>query len=56
MTKSGTSAGLQSVEVFPGTLRLKEVMLANAEGVLVFKEVDMDMVDLMLLFTWGMEC
>jgi len=56
MSKSGISAGLQSIEVFPCNLRLKEMLHANAEGALVLKEVDMDMVDLMLLFTWSMEC
>jgi hypothetical protein len=56
MTKSGISAGLQSIKVSPGNLCLEEVMLANAEGALVFKVIDMDMADLTLLYTWCMEC
>lgn len=56
MNQSGISAGLHSNNVSPGNLVLQQVMLTNAEGASVFKEIDMDMVDLMLLFTWGTEC
>lgn len=56
MTKSGISGGRQSIKVFPGTLCIKEARLSNAEGALVFKEIDKAMVDLMLLFPWCVEC
>jgi hypothetical protein len=56
MNQADISAGLQSNKAYHSNLLLQQVMLAKAEGGLVFKDLDMDMVDLMLLFTWGMEC
>jgi hypothetical protein len=56
MKQSGISTGAELNTMRQKPFVLHELMLTNEADAPLFKDIDMDMVDLMLLFTWGLEC